>query len=276
MASRLTSRSGPRTRGRSSFQRSITRDMAIEARYVGTYGMDQWSELNYNSVRGENLVKTGFINEFRLAMENLKNNNASGDASRLGSFAYFGPNTGTNPLPIYLAYLNASRDANNPAVYRGTNNAASTNHDLVEHHVCRPAGAGESQSGKCRRRSGRQQRPRRQCGRRRSAAELLHSQPGDRRRQRHRQRGLQRLPRAADRTETPPVERAVGEHQLSVRDRARLGLRRLQLRPQHERPGQRPSRLQDAVGLDGSGRPRPAVRVEPESGARCALSAAGR
>ena len=43
------------------FQRSITRDMAIEARYVGTYGTNQWSTLDYNTMRGENLVKNDFL-----------------------------------------------------------------------------------------------------------------------------------------------------------------------------------------------------------------------
>jgi hypothetical protein len=100
------------------FQRSITRDMAVEARYVGTYGMNQWSTLDYNAMRGENLVKNGFINEFRLAMQNLKANNAAG-GNRLGSFAYFGPGTGTNPLPTYLAYLNGRTNANDPAAYTG-------------------------------------------------------------------------------------------------------------------------------------------------------------
>src|SRR5262249_46938186 len=38
-------------------------------------------------------------------------------SSRVGSFAYFGPGTGTSPLPIYLAYLNGSKDFNNPAAY---------------------------------------------------------------------------------------------------------------------------------------------------------------
>ena len=42
------------------FQRSITRDMAIEARYVGTYGRDQWSKLDYNAIRGENLITQQF------------------------------------------------------------------------------------------------------------------------------------------------------------------------------------------------------------------------
>lgn len=99
------------------FQRSITRDMAVEARYVGTYGMNQWSELNYNSIRGENVFNNRFIDEFRLAMANLQANNASGATNRRGSIAYFGPGTGTNPLPTYLAYLNGRTDAGNPAAY---------------------------------------------------------------------------------------------------------------------------------------------------------------
>ena len=103
------------------FQRSITRDMAVEVRYVGTYGWNQWSELNYNAVRGESLINNKFLDEFRVGMANLTANNASGVAARAGSFAYFGPGTGTAPMPIYLAYFNASRDVNNPAAYSGGN-----------------------------------------------------------------------------------------------------------------------------------------------------------
>ena len=102
-------------------QRSLTRDTAFEVRYVGTRGWNQWSELNYNSVRGEVIQKNGFLNEFRNAMANLRANNASGVTSRAGSFAYFGPGSGTSPLPIYLAYLNASRDSGNAGAYSGTN-----------------------------------------------------------------------------------------------------------------------------------------------------------
>jgi len=101
------------------FQRSITRDMAMEIRYVGTRGSNQWSDLNWNTIRGENIQANRFIDEFRLAMANLAANNASGVTSRRGSFAYFGPGTGTNPLPIYLAYFNGSKDAANPAAYTG-------------------------------------------------------------------------------------------------------------------------------------------------------------
>ena len=109
------------------FARSISRDMAVEIRYVGNKGDNQWSSLNYNcngsctatgaTMRVENLVANGFLNEFKLAMANLAANNASGVSGRTGSFAYFGSGTGTSPLPIYLAYLNGSKDATNPAAY---------------------------------------------------------------------------------------------------------------------------------------------------------------
>jgi len=99
-------------------QRAIGDDMAVEIRYVGTRGEQQWSTLNYNGIRGENIQANGFFNEFKLAMANLAANNAAGGA-RAGSFAYFGAGTGTNPLPIYLAYFNGRTDATNAAAYTG-------------------------------------------------------------------------------------------------------------------------------------------------------------
>ena len=115
------------------FSRSLSKDMAVEIRYVGNRGDNEWQSINYNcltsnasgctAIRGENLAANGFMNEFKLAMRNLAANNASGVANRGGSFAYFGDGTGTSPLPIYLAYLNGSRDAGNPAAYT---NAANT------------------------------------------------------------------------------------------------------------------------------------------------------
>ncbi len=101
-------------------QRPISRDMAVEVRYLGTFGTNQWSELNWNQIRGENLLPNKFLDEFKLAMANLAANNAAG-GNRTGSFAYFGPGTGTNPLPIYLAYLNGRLEYTSPAAYTGTN-----------------------------------------------------------------------------------------------------------------------------------------------------------
>jgi hypothetical protein len=105
-------------------QRSISRDMAFEIRYIGTKGRDQWSTLNYNSIRGENLVANGFMDEFKRAMQNLQANNLAG-GNRAGSFAYFGPGSGTNPLPVYLAYLNGRTNAGDPAAYTGGSNTWS-------------------------------------------------------------------------------------------------------------------------------------------------------
>jgi hypothetical protein len=89
------------------FQRAITRDMAVDVRYVGTRGIDQWSTLNYNT---RDVEANGFMSEFKNAVANLQANNAAG-GTRVGSFAYFGPGTGTNPLPVYLAYINGKSGA---------------------------------------------------------------------------------------------------------------------------------------------------------------------
>jgi hypothetical protein len=96
-------------------QRALSTNMALEVRYVGTRGVNQWSTLNYNE---RNVIENGFLDEFKQAMKNLQANNSAG-GGRAGSFAYFGPGTGTSPLPIYLAYLNGRRDADNPAAYTG-------------------------------------------------------------------------------------------------------------------------------------------------------------
>ncbi|HEV2764177.1 MAG TPA: TonB-dependent receptor, partial [Pyrinomonadaceae bacterium] len=100
-------------------QRELTRNLVVEARYVGTRGIKLWRQYDINET---NTVENGLYNEFLLAQRNLAANNLAGGA-RAGSFGYFGPNTGTSPLPISLAYftglnifgsipLNA---ANNPA-----------------------------------------------------------------------------------------------------------------------------------------------------------------
>ncbi|HWI17827.1 MAG TPA: TonB-dependent receptor, partial [Vicinamibacterales bacterium] len=96
-------------------QRALSSNTAMEVRYLGTKGVNQWSTLNYNE---RNVIENGFLEEFKLAMSNLQANNRAGGA-RSGSFAYFGAGSGTSPLPIYLAYLNGRRDADNAAAYTG-------------------------------------------------------------------------------------------------------------------------------------------------------------
>ena len=92
-----------------SFQRALTQDMAFDLRYVGTWGRNIWTQEDYNGncdagtpCPNINIIENGFVEEFRLAQANLQANIAAGRGT---TFAYFGPGTGTSPLPIYLAYF---------------------------------------------------------------------------------------------------------------------------------------------------------------------------
>src|SRR6185295_16242456 len=66
-------------------QREITKDMAVEVRYVHTVNLQQWATYNYNET---NIVENGFLNEFKLAQANLQANIAAG---RGNTFKYAGP-----------------------------------------------------------------------------------------------------------------------------------------------------------------------------------------
>jgi len=70
-----------------------------------------------------NILENGVFDEFRLAQANLQANLAAGRGS---NFRYYGPGTGTSPLPIALAYFSGSTDAGNPARYTSSNFASST------------------------------------------------------------------------------------------------------------------------------------------------------
>ncbi|HET7696029.1 MAG TPA: TonB-dependent receptor [Vicinamibacterales bacterium] len=109
------------------FQRSIGRDMALEVRYVGNRNKNAWTTENWNAE--ENIFETGFLNEFKLAQQNIAANVAAG---RGATFRYFGPGTGTSPLPIYLAYFSGvpASQAGDPARYTSANfsNTAWTGH----------------------------------------------------------------------------------------------------------------------------------------------------
>jgi len=96
------------------FARSLGKDMAVEIRYMGNKGSNEWSTLNYNTVRMDTLQANGFLDEFKLMMANLTANNAAG-GSRVGSVAYFG--AGTSPLPIAFKHLYGAGDPNDPTKY---------------------------------------------------------------------------------------------------------------------------------------------------------------
>ncbi|GMV23489.1 MAG: hypothetical protein AMXMBFR57_34380 [Acidimicrobiia bacterium] len=81
-------------------QRGLSKNMALEVRYVGTRARDQWTTYNYNEV---NIIENGILEEFKLAQANLQANIAAGQSAQ--GFRYRGPGTGTSPLPIFLAYF---------------------------------------------------------------------------------------------------------------------------------------------------------------------------
>ena len=109
------------------WQRKLTNDFAVEARYVGTRADQDWVTYGYNEV---NLVENGFLNEFRIAQQNLESNIAAG---RGANFRYYGPGTGTSPLPIAVAYFGGRSDASSaytssssPGAYGSSNFTSST------------------------------------------------------------------------------------------------------------------------------------------------------
>jgi hypothetical protein len=97
-------------------QRELGRDMAVEFRYVGNRGLQGWTTYNLNEL---NLIESKFFDEFKLAQANLQANIAAGRGS---TFRYFGPGTGTSPLPITLGYFSGATaaQANDPARYTST------------------------------------------------------------------------------------------------------------------------------------------------------------
>ncbi len=98
------------------WQRKLTSNTVVEARYVGTRSLQSWQTYNYNEV---NIVENGFLNEFRAAQRNLEANRAAGNGN---TFRYTGA-PGTSPLPIFLAHFQGlgATAAGNPASYSATN-----------------------------------------------------------------------------------------------------------------------------------------------------------
>jgi hypothetical protein len=103
-------------------QRELNRDTVFEARYVANRGVKLWQQYNLNEV---NVLENGFLNEFKLAQANLQANIAAG---RGAHFRYAGANTGTNPLPLMLAFISGTpaAQAGDSARYSSSNFANAT------------------------------------------------------------------------------------------------------------------------------------------------------
>ena len=166
-----------------------------------------------------NILENGFLDEWRLAQQNLYANiggrfRVSGD-DREPTFQYFGPGTGTQPLPIMLAYFNGRTNAGDPAAYSGnswTSTASSTS--------CR---ASEGVPLGMARMPQRRRRPAHQRAQRRPAAELLRRQSGRARRREHpRPRRLHAIQRRADAVPPASVRGTAVRRQLRHRHGERV------------------------------------------------------
>lgn len=121
-------------------QRGISKNMAVEVRYVGTRSRDSIVRYDVNEV---NILENGFLTEFKNAQGNLQANIAAG---RGANFRYFGAGTGTVPLPIYLAYFSGATAANasNAALYASTSFANTTFvNRLAKYNPCAFCAAGD-------------------------------------------------------------------------------------------------------------------------------------
>jgi hypothetical protein len=98
------------------YQREINRDTVVEFRYVGNRGKDLQLQYTLNEV---NAIENGFGAEFALAQQNLLANIAAGrTVGGAPTFGYFGPGTGTVPLPIMVSFLQPGNpDPNNIGSY---------------------------------------------------------------------------------------------------------------------------------------------------------------
>jgi hypothetical protein len=103
------------------WQRELSKDMAIEARYVGNRGIKLWRQYNINEL---NLVENGFFEEFKLAQRNLAICQANASACRqaqaaggiaaanltANNFANWGL-PGQSPLPSMMRFFGGQTGA---------------------------------------------------------------------------------------------------------------------------------------------------------------------
>jgi hypothetical protein len=127
-------------------QRELSRNMALEIRYVGNRFLRQWTTYNLNANEA-NILENGLLDEFKLAQKNLQANISAG---RGNTFAYTGV-AGTSPLPITLAYFSGvtKAQANDPVRYTSTNFTSSTFVNTLSTNnpnICNSTGSGACQT----------------------------------------------------------------------------------------------------------------------------------
>jgi hypothetical protein len=87
------------------WQRELTKDMALEFRYVGNHGTSLWRQLELNEV---NIFENGFLNEFKIAQENLRLARAANSSSN--NFGLQASVPGTKAIPLISTALGTTND----------------------------------------------------------------------------------------------------------------------------------------------------------------------
>jgi len=86
-------------------QRELSRNMALEIRYVGNHGTKLWRQYELNEV---NIFENGFLDEFKIAQENLRLARLINPASN--NFGLQAGVPGTRAIPIISTALATSND----------------------------------------------------------------------------------------------------------------------------------------------------------------------
>ncbi|HKE56864.1 MAG TPA: carboxypeptidase-like regulatory domain-containing protein, partial [Pyrinomonadaceae bacterium] len=111
-------------------QRELSANTVVEVRYIGNRGRKLWRQYDLNEL---NITENGVFNEWQLAQANLLANiaanrcqaglNPTANPGCQLNFAYFGPGSGTSPLPITLGYFQGlgAAAAADPTNYTNSN-----------------------------------------------------------------------------------------------------------------------------------------------------------
>lgn len=86
-------------------QRELSKNMALEIRYVGNHGTKLWRQYELNEV---NIFENGFLDEFKIAQENLRLARLINPASN--NFGFQAGVPGTRAIPIISTALATSND----------------------------------------------------------------------------------------------------------------------------------------------------------------------
>lgn len=86
-------------------QRELSKNMALEIRYVGNHGTKLWRQYELNEV---NIFENGFLDEFKIAQENLRLARLVNPTSN--NFGFQAGVPGTRPIPIISTALATSND----------------------------------------------------------------------------------------------------------------------------------------------------------------------